>query len=106
VHSQLGPGLLEKVYEEALIQEFQLQGIQFENQKEIFLVYKGKKVGRHKIDFLIENTVVVELKFVQTLHPIFKAQVLTYLRASGKRIGLLINFNVPRVKEGIKRLIL
>jgi len=88
------------------IQEFKLQNIQFENQKEIYLIYKGKKVGRHRIDFLVENAVIVELKAMQVLHNIFKAQVLTYLRASGKQIGLLINFNVPKLKDGIKRMIL
>jgi GxxExxY protein len=106
VHSTLGPGLLESVYEEALAHEFTLRGIQYEKQKEINLKFKGKEIGKHRIDFLVENEVVLELKAVETMHKIFEAQILTYLRATSKRVGLLINFNVERLKDGIKRLIL
>ncbi len=106
VHSTLGPGLLESVYEEALAHEFTLRGVSYEKQREIFLKFKGKEIGKHKIDFLVENEVVLELKAVETLHKIFEAQVLTYLRATNKKVGLLINFNVERLKDGIKRLIL
>jgi len=106
VHSTLGPGLLESIYEESLAHEFALRGITYERQREISLRYKGKDVGRHRIDYLIENEVIVELKAVEAMNKIYEAQLLTYLRAMNKRIGLLINFNVGRLKEGIKRLII
>jgi len=106
VHSTLGPGLLESVYEEALAQELTIRGIAYEKQKEIALKYKGKEIGKHRIDFLIENEVIVELKAVETMVKIYEAQILTYLKAMDKRVGLLINFNVERLKDGIKRRIL
>jgi GxxExxY protein len=106
VHSTLGPGLLESIYEEALAHEFTLRGITYEKQKEIALKYKGKEIGKHRIDYLIENEVIVELKAVETMAKIYEAQILTYLKAMDKRVGLLINFNVERLKDGIKRLIL
>ena len=106
VHSTLGPGLLESVYEEALAQELSIRGITYEKQKEIILKYKGKDIGKHRIDFLIEDEVIVELKAVETMVNIYDAQILTYLKAMDKRVGLLINFNVERLKHGIKRLIL
>lgn len=106
VHSTLGPGLLESVYEEALAHEFTLRGVKYEKQKEINLKFKGKEIGKHRADFLVENAVVLELKAVESMHKIFEAQMLTYLKATKKRVGLLINFNVERLKDGIKRLIL
>ena len=106
VHSTLGPGLLESIYEEALAHEFTLRGITYEKQKEIALKYKGKEIGKHRIDYLIENEVIVELKAVETMVKIYEAQILTYLKATDKRVALLINFNVERLKDGIKRLIL
>ena len=106
VHSALGPGLLEGLYEEALIHEFELRGIKCERQKEIVLNYKGKGIGTHRIDVIVEDQIIVELKAVEAMHKIYEAQLLTYLRAMDKRVGLLINFNVVRLKDGIKRLIL
>ena len=106
VHSTLGPGLLESVYEEALAHEFSMRKLRYERQQEISLSYKGKDIGNHRIDYLVEDEVIVELKAVETMHRIYEAQVLTYLRALGKRVGLLINFNVILLKDGIKRLIL
>jgi len=106
VHSTLGPGLLESVYEEALAQELTIRGNPYEKQKEIALKYKGKEIGKHRIDFLIENEVIVELKAVETMAKIYEAQILTYLKAMDKRVGLFINFNVERLKDGIKRRIL
>ncbi len=106
VHSTLGPGLLENVYEEALSHEFKLRNIVFEKQKEISLKYKGNDIGKHRIDYLVENEVIVELKAVETMHRIYEAQLLTYLKAMNTRVGLLINFNVERLKDGIKRLII
>ena len=105
-HSTLGPGLLESAYEEALAHEFNLRGIQLEKQKEIGMKYKDKEIGKHRIDFLVENEVVLELKAVEKMNTIYEAQVLTYLRAMDKRVGLLINFSGERLKDGIQRLIL
>jgi GxxExxY protein len=106
VYSQLGPGLLESVYDEALAHEFTLRRIRFERQKEIRLTYKGKDVGWYRVDHLVEDEVLVELKTVETLQEIHETQLLTYLRALNKKVGLLINFNVVRFPEGIKRLTL
>jgi GxxExxY protein len=106
VHSTLGPGLLENVHEEALAYEFMLRGIVYDRQKEISLRYKGKDIGKHRIDFFVENEVIVELKAVEAMNKIYEAQLLTYLKAMDKRVGLLINFNVERLKDGIKRLII
>jgi len=106
VHSSLGPGLLENIYEEALAYEFELRKIRYERQKHIQLRYKGKEVGLHRIDFLVEDKVILEIKAVESINKIFEAQLLTYLKAMDKKIGLLINFNVLRLKEGIKRLVL
>ena len=105
VHSALGSGLLESVYEEALAHEFTLRKISYVRQKEIHLRYKGQNVGTHRIDYLVEDAVIVELKATEFLHKVYEAQVLTYLRALDKRVGLLINFNVVRLKDGLKRLI-
>ena len=106
VHSTLGPGLLESVYEEALAHEFDLRKISYERQKKICLKYKGKEIGVHRIDFMVESSVILELKAVEEMNRIFEAQLLTYLRATGNRVGLLINFNVQRLKDGLKRLVI
>ena len=103
VHSLLGQGLLESVYEEALSYELDLRGIPYERQKEVCFSYKDHNVGKHRIDFVIKGKVVVELKAVNALNSIYEAQVLTYLKATGMKVGLLINFNVKRLKDGIKR---
>lgn len=105
VHSTLGPGLLESIYEEALVYEFELRSIRYERQKEIELIYKDKKVGKHRVDLLVEDSVIVELKAVESLIPIYEAQLLTYLKALNVKIGLLINFNTTRLKDGLKRMI-
>ena len=97
---------MESVYEEAIAHEFTLRGINYEKQREIILEFKGKEIGKHRIDFLVKNEVVLELNAVESMHKIFEAQLLTYLRATNKRVGLLINFNVERLKDGIKRMIL
>lgn len=86
--------------------EFELRGISFERQKEIILEYKGKNIGLHRIDFLIETQVVLEIKATEGMKNIFEAQLLTYMKAMKKRVGLLINFNIERLKDGIKRLVL
>lgn len=106
VHRVLGPGLLESVYEECLAVELGLREVAFERQKGISLEYKGHSVGSSlRIDLLVENAVVVELKTVDELAPIHEAQLLTYLRLTGCRVGLLINFNVPALKKGIRRMV-
>ena len=106
VHSALGPGLLESLYEEALVEEFKLRNILFERQKEIVMKYKGKDIGNHRIDLLVEDKVIVELKATDAINKIYEAQLLTYLKTTNKRVGLLINFNIERLKDGIRRLII
>jgi GxxExxY protein len=106
VHRVLGPGLLESSYEECLAREFELRGISFERQKPLPIVYKDLKLEcGYRLDFLVENQIIVELKSVDEINPIFLAQVLTYLRLLDKQVGLLINFNVPVLKNGIKRIV-
>jgi len=107
VHKVLGPGLLESAYEECLCYELNLQGLAFERQKSLPVEYKGIKLDcGYQMDLVVEGKVVVEVKAVEKLLSIHEAQVLTYLRLSGLRLGLLINFNSPRIKDGIKRLVL
>ena len=107
VHKLLGPGLLESAYEDCLCHELALRGIRFEKQKPIPLVYKGTKLEcGFRLDLLIEGRVVVELKSVDGLAPIHEAIILTYLRLSGHTLGLLINFNVPVLKDGVRRFIM
>jgi len=104
VHKTLGPGFLENIYESALIYEMKQQGLKAENQKVISIFYKGIVIGEHRLDLLVENEVIVENKTVKEFNDIHKAQILSYLRATGKRIGLLINF--AKTKIDIKRIIL
>jgi GxxExxY protein len=106
VHRNLGPGLLESIYEKALCHEFGERGIKFESQKIIPVIYKSVSLGDFRIDLLVENQIVVELKAVERNDPIFKAQLLSYLKLTGHKLGLLINFNVPLLKDGISRIIL
>ena len=106
VPSILGPGLFESLYEEALIHEFELNGILYERQKEIDFIYKNKIIGKHRIDLIADDKVLLELKTVNEIHPIHQAQILSYLRATNIKIGLLINFNVNKLKDGIKRFII
>jgi len=106
VHRTLGPGLLETVYEKALAQELTDAGLRFAAQVQLPVIYKGRDLGcGFRIDLLVENSVVVELKTVEQLAPIHEAQLLTYLKLSGHHIGLLMNFNVPLLKHGVKRLV-
>ncbi|MGH2592226.1 MAG: GxxExxY protein [Anaerolineae bacterium] len=106
VHRHLGPGLLEHVYEEALCVEFDLQGLRYHRQVTVPVNYKGRLIAEYRLDLLVEDTVVVEIKSVERYDPVFAAQVLTYLRVTGKKVGLLINFNSKLLKEGVKRFIL
>jgi len=106
VHRVLGPGLFEASYETALAIEFEAAKLRFQRQLVIPVFYKGQPIGEHRLDFLVEDAVVVELKSVERFDPIFEAQVLTYLRLSGKHRGLLINLNTRLLKDGIKRFVL
>lgn len=107
VHKNLGPGLLETVYEQALGYELLQAGLKFQTQTPMPLSYKGIKLDcGFRLDFLIENKLVVELKSVEALAPVHDAQVLTYLKLTGLKTALLMNFNVPLLKNGIKRLVL
>ena len=106
VHRELGPGLLKSVYEEAMDIECSLDGLAVQRQLKIPVLYKGETIGEYKPDMLINDLVVVEIKSVERFDPVFEAQVLTYLKITRKRVGLLINFNSRLVKDGIKRFIL
>jgi len=104
IHRNLGPGLLESVYEECLAKEFSLRGIPYERQKPIPLIYKDLKLEcGYRLDFQVNKRVVVELKSVEAIAPIHESVMLTYLRLSRSPLGLLINFNVPMLKDGIRR---
>ncbi len=106
VHRTLGPGLLESAYEECLAHEFSARKIPFERQRPIPVVYKEVKLEcGYRVDFLVAGRIVVELKSVEALAPVHDAIVLTYLRLSGCKVGLLINFYVPLLKDGIKRFV-
>jgi len=105
VHSALGPGLLESAYEECLYYELKQSGLKVEKQKSLPLVYKEVKLDAgYRMDLLVENRVVIEIKSIEAFTDVHIAQVLTYLKLSGCKIGLLLNFNVSSLKNGIKRL--
>ncbi|MFH1147044.1 MAG: GxxExxY protein [Pseudomonadota bacterium] len=105
VHKALGPGLLESVYEQCLCRELELRKIPFEQQKVLPLEYKGLRLDcGYRMDILVDKTLIVELKACDDLQPIHEAQLLTYLKLTGLKIGLLINFNVSVLKNGIKRM--
>ncbi|MBI5657811.1 MAG: GxxExxY protein [Geobacter sp.] len=104
VHSILGPGFLETVYQKALVKELRLRGVVLEEQKELRVLYKGEDVGLYFPDILVEGEVIVELKAVDVLKPVHQAQLLNYLKATGIRVGLLVNFGTSRAE--FKRLVL
>ena len=107
VHSALGPGLLESVYETCLVHELSARGLALERQLVLPIQYGGLCLDSGlRLDLLIQDTVVVELKAVEHLLPVHKAQLLSYLRLTGKPVGLLINFHVPLIKDGIQRMVL
>jgi GxxExxY protein len=106
VHRELGPGLLESVYEVCLMKELISEGLTVRRQVALPVFYNGENIGLDfKIDLLVEDEVIVELKTVDSILPVHEAQLLTYLKLSEKRLGLLINFNVKLLKDGIKRMI-
>jgi GxxExxY protein len=106
VHKSLGPGLLESTYEECLCHELSLLKIPFERQKEVPVTYKGVRLDcGYRIDILVAGRLILELKACERLEPIHEAQLLTYLKLTGLTHGLLINFNTPLLKDGIKRIV-
>ncbi len=106
VHRLLGPGFLESVYEEALAIEFDLRNIAYERQKPIVLQFKGKIVGDSRLDFLVGGELVVEIKAIEAIHPIYPAKVIHYLKTCELELGLIINFHVVLLRDGIKRVVL
>jgi GxxExxY protein len=106
VYNTLGPGLLESVYEEALCFELKQRGLKVERQLEVPILYKGTKLKTPlRLDLLIENTIIVELKSVEEMKPVFAKQLLTYLRLLDKRVGLLVNFSSNNILDGIIRIV-
>ena len=105
VHKHLGPGLLESVYETALLHELNLRDIQVQQQVPVAVKYKDIEIGGQRVDLLVESGVIVELKSVEAVLPVHAAQLLSYLRTTGLRLGLLINFNVKVLTQGIKRVV-
>ena len=107
VHFSLGPGLIESVYEACLVHELTKRSIAVESQVKLPVIYDGVRLDAGlRLDLRVENSVVVEIKAVERLLPVHEAQLLTYLKLTGMRLGLLINFNVPRIKDGIRRMVL
>ena len=106
VHRYLGPGLLESTYEECLCREFAIQGLYFERQKPLGVLYKDVKLDcGYRLDIVVEGLVILELKTVDSIQPIHEAQLLTYLKLSKLNLGILLNFNVAMLKDGIKRIV-
>jgi GxxExxY protein len=106
VHKRLGPGLLEKLYKESMAIEMELCGLKVEKNVKVAVEYKGKPIGEYFIDILVEDSVILELKSVDRHDPVFEAQILSYMKLTKKKVGLLINFNSKMVKDGIKRFVL
>lgn len=106
VHRVLGPGYQESIYEEALCQELKERGLKFERQWCFKVSYKGQTVGEGRVDLLVEGSLLVELKSIDALAGIHKAQTISYLKATGCHVALLINFNMPVLKDGLKRIVL
>ena len=106
VHKALGPGLLERVYEVCFCHELAKRGLRFERQIDVPITYDGLTFNEGlRLDVLIEKKIICELKAVDDMNPVWEAQILSHLKLTGRRLGFLINFNVPRIKEGIQRII-
>ncbi len=106
VHVTIGPGLLESVYEFALLKEFELRQIKAVNQVPVKLFYKGFDTGKsYAIDILVEDEIVLEIKSSEIMHPVYEAQIISYLKLADKRLGFLVNFNSPLIKDVIKRFV-
>jgi GxxExxY protein len=107
IHTKLGPGLLESIYEKCFCNELETRGIKFQRQKSVNLIYNNIFIDDGlRIDIIIEDLVIIELKAQDVYHPVWEAQLLSYLKLTGKRLGFLINFHVPLMKNGIKRMVL
>ncbi len=106
VHKELGPGLLESAYQYALLKELELRSILAQYQVQVKLFYKGYDTGKYyAIDILVENEIVIEIKCADIMHPVYTAQIISYLKLSQKKLGFLVNFHVPLIKNGIKRFV-
>jgi len=106
VHKELGPGLLESVYVYALVKEFEIRNIKVIAKIALPLFYKGFDTGKYyEMDLLIEDEIVIEVKSAEIMNPVFMAQIISYLKLSGKRLGYLVNFNVPKMVDGFKRVV-
>ena len=106
VHRIMGPGLLESVYEACLMKELEIRGVKAESQVRIPLVFKGYELDKdYRIDVLVEKEIIIEIKAVETMLPVHEAQIISYLKLADKRLGFLINFNVPLLKKGFKRFV-
>jgi len=104
VHKIMGPGLLESIYEQCLMKEFELRMVKAKNQVPVSLIYKTHELSRElKIDILVENEIILELKSSEIMHPVYEAQIISYLKLTNKKLGFLINFIVPVLKDGFKR---
>lgn len=106
VHNQLGPGFLESVYEKAICYELANQGITYERQKEITILYKGQPISGQRLDLIVSNKLILEIKAVEVISPVHIAQTLSYLKATNLRAGLILNFKVGLMKSGIRRIVL
>lgn len=106
VHKEMGPGLLESVYELSLMKEFETRNIKAFNQVAIPLFYKGYELDKDfRIDILVEDEIIIEIKSSEIMHPVYEAQIISYLKLANKKLGFLINFNVPLLKDGFKRFV-
>jgi len=106
VHSALGPGLLESAYHACLFHELRRQGISVRSQVGLPVVYEGERIEvGYRVDLIVENAIVIEVKSVEAIHPVHEAQLLSYMRLSGKQVGLLINFHVVHLRDGIRRMV-
>lgn len=104
VHKEMGPGLLESVHEMSLMKEFELRNINAMNQVSIPLYYKNYELQKDfRIDILVENEIIIEIKSAEVMHPVYEAQIISYLKLAQKKLGFLINFNVPLLKNGFRR---
>ena len=106
VHRELGPGLLESIYEAALCIEFEEASLKYHRQMVYPVTYKGRAIGEHRLDLVVEDTVVVEVKAVERFDSVFEAQILSYMGMTGKHVGLPINFNTRLLKDGIRRFVI
>jgi GxxExxY protein len=106
VHRELGPGLLESIYVRGVCVELEVSGIVFEQEKRIPVLYRGKLLCHQRLDVVVEQKIILEIKCAERLHPVHHAQLLSYLKISGLRVGLLLNFNSAVLKDGLKRIVL